>query len=366
MTTFATYNGQVLAIAKYFGLEQNNYLVIPVKTGHINDTYYLQADGKNSPDYVLQQINHHVFRDIENLMENIFRVTTHIASKLKYENPVRSFLRLIPAHDGKFFVRDHAGCYWRCFNYLTHYPIPEKTINTHTAHEGGKALGDFQTVVSDLPGKPLHETIPDFHTLNQRFASFEKALKAAGLERAGNALPEITFFKNHISTLIDFDKQHHIPVRITHNDTKFNNILFDEKGKAICLIDLDTVMNGYVLYDFGDAIRTLANTTCEDEMDVGLVEFRFDLFAAFTRGYLESTNQMLTNAERDLLAFSTKLMTYLIGLRFLTDYLEGDNYYKTSYPDHNLVRTRNQIAFYRKLEENNDRMAAFIRECCPA
>jgi Ser/Thr protein kinase RdoA (MazF antagonist) len=352
----------VLALAEVFMLDKASYRIFPVPGGHINDTYYLKPEKNGNPAYVLQKINHHIFRDIDKLMKNIERITLHLKNQTLKHFPTMSYLELIPTKNGDSYFSGVDGAHWRCYNFIPHRSFEKNQISNEIAFEGGCALGRFQRMLSDMPEKNLHETIPHFHNLRTRYHRFENALKNAQPGRLAEAAREIEFFEKKINSMADFDKVQALPLRITHNDTKFNNILFDEEGKALCLIDLDTVMNGYVIYDFGDAVRTLANTSQEDENDPGRVHFSFSLFAAFAEGYLQSASQMLLPAEKQLLAFSTKLMTFIIGLRFLTDYLEGDIYYKTDYPGHNLVRSLNQIVYFKKLEDNFDRMQAFIND----
>jgi Ser/Thr protein kinase RdoA (MazF antagonist) len=333
---------------------------IPVETGHINNTFYLYSEFSQQPKYVLQQINSTVFPDVEKLMENILTVTRHLQSAANQATQTKAFLKVIPANNGSAYWRGHDGICWRCFNYIPNRPPASDAIDESIACEGGKLLGEFQRLLSDLPHTRLHPTIADFHNLQIRFSSFEKAIWSASSDRLIKAKEEITFFENAFNPLLEVMTKNNLPLRVTHNDTKFNNILFGINSNALCFIDLDTVMPGYSMYDFGDAIRTLANTSKEDESDRQKIDFRLDLFAGFAKGYLETTKGMLTCEELSLLAWSTKLMTFMIGIRFLTDYLTNDRYYKTGYPDHNLVRAINQITFYEKLDANMEQMEGFI------
>lgn len=337
--------------------------ILPVKSGHINNTFYLYPQFSQQPGYVLQQINTTVFPDVEKLMENIVAVTDHLQSASDQVTHTKAFLSVVPANDGLTYWRDDDGKFWRCFNYIPNRPPKPGAVNESIACEGGKLLGEFQRILSSLPAKKLHTTIPDFHHLQKRYSAFEQAIRHASSSRLLKASEEIEFFNNSYKPLAQVLARIKLPIRITHNDTKINNILFDHQARALCFIDLDTVMPGYAIYDFGDAIRTLANTSKEDESDRNSVDFRFDLFAGFAKGYLEATNDMLTKPEKDLLAWSTKLMTFMIGMRFLTDYLSGDHYYKTDYPDHNLVRAMNQIRFFSKLDANMHQMERYINNC---
>jgi hypothetical protein len=333
---------------------------MPVETGHINNTFYLFSEFSQQPAFVLQQINSNVFPDAEKLMENILTVTRHIQSSIDQTTQTKAFLKVIPAKNGSAYWRGYDGTCWRCFNYIPNRPPAPGTIDESIACDGGKLLGEFQRLLSALPHTRLHPTIAEFHNLQVRFSSFEQAIRMASEDRLIRAKEEIAFFKDAIHALLEVITKNNLPLRITHNDTKFDNILFDDNANALCFIDLDTVMPGYVIYDFGDAIRTLGNTSKEDESDRQKIDFRFDLFAGFAKGYLEATKGMLTYEEKKLLAWSTKLMTFMIGIRFLTDYLTNDRYYKTGYPDHNLVRAINQITLYEKLDANMGKMEGFI------
>lgn len=345
----------VKTIVSQFDIKGDYFDFDPINVGHINDTILVKTIHENDPDYVLQRINHEVFKDVDKLMENIFRVTTHIRDRLaaSEETKNKKYLELVKTKNGKLYHQDLNGNYWRCYVYCRNGSAHYNEITPGMAIEGGKALGKFQSLLSDLPGGPLNETIPDFHNIETRLAAFDESCKQDTANRAQSVQPEIEFFRSRADEMMKIHrigKQGLLPVRITHNDTKFNNILFDENANALCIIDLDTVMNGYVHYDFGDAIRTLANTAEEDEPDLSKVQFNFELFENFTKGYLKETISILTETEIQHLAFSAKLMTYIIALRFFTDFLDGDTYFKTHYPTHNLDRTRNQIKLFREME----------------
>jgi len=337
----------------------------PINVGHINDTILVKTINENDPDYVVQRINHNIFKDVDKLMANIHRVTSHIKKKLAANEKTKNnkYLELVNTNDGQLYYQDQKGKYWRCYVYCKNGSANFDEITPGMAKEGGKALGKFQSLLSDLPGGPLYETIPDFHNLEKRLAAFNDSCQKDVAARVKSVQTEIEFFNSRADDMLKIHrlgKQGLLPVRITHNDTKFNNILFDENAKALCIIDLDTVMNGYVHYDFGDAIRTLANTAEEDEADLSKVNFDFELFENFSRGYLEETLSILTETEIKYLAFSAKLMTYIIALRFFTDFLSGDTYFKTNYPNHNLDRTRNQMQLLKMMEEGFSRMEGVI------
>ncbi len=359
------YKTDIKSIIDQFEISGQFHHAEPINVGHINDTMLVRTVLESDPDYVIQRINHLIFKDVDKLMENILRVTTHISKKIKADKKLRlkKYVELVRSKKGNYYYEDISGNYWRCYVYCRNGAAKSNLITPLMAQEGGRALGKFQHFLSDLPGGPLHETIPGFHNLRKRFTQFNVALQADKFNRAKNAVDEIDAFISRAGEMLAVYKlitQGIFPLRVTHNDTKFNNILFDEDSNALCLIDLDTVMNGYVLYDFGDAIRTLANTTEEDNPDLEQVDFDFQLFEEFSQGYLLETREILTDTEINYLAFSVRLMTYIIALRFLTDYLDGDSYYKTEYENHNLNRTRNQLKLLEKVEENYDRMVAVI------
>lgn len=336
-----------------------------INAGHINDTFLVKTKEPECPDYILQRINHDIFKDVDNLMDNIQRVTSHIQIKLQQnkETHNRKYLELVKSKNQKFYHQDADGNFWRCYVYCPNRSAESKEIRPKMAFEGGRALGKFQALLADLPGNPLHDTIPEFHNLEKRLTAFVDAIQKDPANRVKIAEKEISAFKSRANEMLivhQLGKQGEFPVRVTHNDTKFNNILFNENEEAICIIDLDTVMNGYVLYDFGDAIRTLCNTADEDETDLEKVNFNFELFEKFSKGFLSETIKVLCEKEIHYLAFSAKLMTYIIGLRFLSDYLMGDVYYKTEYENHNLSRARNQLKLLSEMDLSYDRMLEVI------
>ncbi len=347
-------------------------------TGHINDTFLITcriADGgRASVDtagtrrYILQRINHHVFREPDRLMENVLRVTSHMRGKMAQHgrNPDRNSLTLIPTKSGDHWLHDGEGNTWR------HYIFIENTVgydivdSAKKAYEGGRAFGEFQRFLVDLPGDPLHETIPDFHNMRVRLNRFSKALDADAAGRASSVKDEISFVESRASGMtrvVELGERGEIEARITHNDTKINNVLLDaENDEAVCVIDLDTVMPGYVLYDFGDSIRTATNTAAEDEPDTSKVAVDLDLFGAYTAGYLSQAGAFLDRTERSLLSFSARMMTFIIGLRFFTDHLEGDHYFKIHHPDHNLQRARAQFALLSSMEAKAEEMERIVEE----
>jgi hypothetical protein len=339
--------------------------IVPYGSGHINKTYKVISDANPNRAYILQQINHLVFKDVSGVQENISRVTSHIEDRISAisgSDAPREVLRLIPTRNNLLYFVDKAGEYWRLYNFVDGSRCFQKAPSTDIAVEAGKAFGRFQKYLSDLKGKPLHETIPNFHSIHKRLETFEQAVKSDFKNRIQESEPEITFVIEHskgMKKFIDDAFKNKIPVRITHNDTKLNNILFDENNKAICIIDLDTVMPGFVFYDFGDAIRTLANTADEDEPDIAKVSMNTGLYKAFTKGFLSEAGSSLTPGEISGLAYSCLYMTFIIGLRFLTDYLQGDWYFTIHREKHNLERARVQFSLIKDMEKKYQEMHEF-------
>jgi hypothetical protein len=337
-------------------------------SGHIHDTFLVQTREHDCPDYILQRINHNIFKDVPRLMENIVRVTGHIRAKLNAmpgTDPEREVLTVIPASDGRSFHRDGNDNYWRCYLFIDHHRSFDLSDSPERAFAGGRHFGRFLKLLADLPGPPLHETIAGFHDLENHLQKFAAQLQADACGRAKEAAVEIAFVRERaeaIKLILGLGRAGLIPLRITHNDTKFNNILFDEQGKALCIIDLDTVMPGYVHYDFGDAVRSGCNRAREDEPDLERVGLDLALFSAFAEGYLEALPGCLGEEEIAHLAFSAKLFAFMVGLRFLGDFLAGDRYFKTSYPGHNLQRARVQFRLLESMEQQFTRMEAIISE----
>ncbi len=340
----------------------------PCKIGHINETYTATYDqGGILVRYIHQKINQTVFKDPDGVMDNLMRVTTHLRQKLMAQGTrdvTRKALTVVPTRDGKPYFQDADGDFWRTFVFVEKVQSFEAVQSTGQAYEAGKAFGTFQALLSDLPGKRLFETIPDFHNTPKRFVTLEKAIESDHCNRARTARKEIDFAlkqKTWISTLLDAQARGDIPERITHNDTKFNNVMLDwETGHAMCVVDLDTVMPGLVLYDFGDMVRTTTSPTMEDEKDLGRVQMQMPMFQHLARGYVEATSGMLTPAEKRLLAFSGRLITFTIGIRFLADYLVGDTYFRVHRPDHNLDRTRTQFKLVESIMEQEEAMQRYV------
>ncbi|MCJ7512848.1 MAG: aminoglycoside phosphotransferase family protein [Anaerolineales bacterium] len=356
------------AIGRRFAISGEFVSGGPYGMGHINDTYaavYRQDAVERR--FIFQRINHNVFKHPEGLMANIVAVTSHLSRKIQASggDPLRETLTLIPAVDGRSHCRTAAGDYWRVYVFIEGARTYEAVENLEHVSSAGRAFGRFQQLLSDFPADELIETIPDFHHTGKRFVDFTRALEEDVKHRADSARPEIEFVlqrSDSMNILVDLLAAGRLKQRITHNDTKFNNVMIDDRnGEGVCIIDLDTVMPGLSLYDFGDSIRSLANTGAEDEPDLSRVEFDIGIFELYTRGYLEATRGLLQQEEVDLLPFAAQLMTLECGMRFLADYLQGDIYFKTHAPDHNLLRCRTQFKMVQGMEAAADRMAAIVQ-----
>jgi Ser/Thr protein kinase RdoA (MazF antagonist) len=351
-----------LEITSHFTLADSVVEVRPFGNGLINDSY-LATTGSHAPDYVLQRINHHIFRDVDMLQANIDAVTTHIRKKLteRGEKDIdRKVLQFVPARDGKKYHFDGEN-YWRMMVYIPDSASYE-TINSEYAGYAGRAFGDFQNMLSDLP-TPLGETIPDFHNMEFRIKQFREAIQADPAGRVDAIRDFINELNCRIAEMRRAEELHRagqLPKRVCHCDTKVNNILFDKSGEILCVVDLDTVMPSYIFSDVGDFLRTAANTGAEDDRDLNKVTFNMDIFYAFTEAYLESAKHFLTPVEIRHIPYAAALFPYMQAVRFLTDYLNGDTYYKIQYPEHNLVRARAQFKLLQSVEASKAAMSAFV------
>ena len=338
------------------------------KIGHINETYTATYDqGGVDVRYVHQKINKGVFRKPVQVMRNLVRVTRHIRHRLEAEavdQITRRVVRVIPTRNDKSYYKDREGNFWRTFVYIERVRTFEAVESPKQAYQAAHAFGDFQRQLVDLGEPRLHETIPDFHNTRMRFEALQKAIEQDHFNRARLAKPEIEFALKQekiVDVILKAMASGKIPERITHNDTKFNNVMLDEEtGEAMCVVDLDTVMPGCVLYDFGDMVRTTTSPTLEDELDVSKVQMRMPMFKQLAKGYIEATQSFLTKAERRLIAFSGKLITYTIGIRFLTDFLNGDTYFRVHRPQHNLDRARTQFKLVESIERKEAAMQKYV------
>jgi Phosphotransferase enzyme family len=359
-------------IISQFAISGSAAAVSPHGSGHIHDTFRVQNAQGGAPDYLLQRINHHVFKNVPALMENIRQVTDHLRAKVAAQpggRPDQEVLALVPTVSGADYYQDAAGNYWRMYLFLADTLSYDLVQTPQQAYEGGKAFGHFQALLADFPVSRLHDTIPDFHNVESRLQLFRAAIHRDPLGRVEEVAAEIAAIEERavaMARIYHLGQAGQLPLRITHNDTKFNNVLLDQNNRAQCVIDLDTVMPGYVAYDFGDAIRTTVNTAPEDEPDPEKIRVNMDLFAGFTAGFLAETKSFLSEAEVASLSMGVLLLPYIMGMRFLTDYIDGDHYYKIHFPGHNLQRSRAQLTLVRKLEAQHDRMAQLIREIARA
>lgn len=339
----------------------------PYGSGHINDTFKAYYnEGGREVHYIHQRVNHNIFKDVPSLMENIGNVTRHQRKKFELTGEMdldRRALTLIPTVDGKDYYRDGKGSYWRTYVFIENALGVDIVENTQQAFEAAKAFGEFQCQLADLPVR-LHETIPDFHHTRSRYDTLMQAIERDACNRAAGVKADIEFAVSRedlVDTVIDLMAAGEIPERVTHNDTKLNNVLIDTAtGKGTCVIDLDTVMPGSVLYDFGDMVRSTTTTAAEDEPDASKIWMDIDYFEALVKGYLETASGFLVPKEKELLALSGRLITFEIGLRFLTDYLEGDTYFKTHREGQNIDRCRKQFKMVRSMEEQMDAMQKIV------
>jgi len=344
-------------------------VIAPVTRGHINDTYIVTCDdGGLAVRYVLQRINHTVFKDPPSMMENIARVTEHICRKMQAIDPnlAARQLALISTDEGKRYCRDCDGNFWRMYNFIENAVTYDRLESAERAREAARMFGWFQRMLIDLPGPALHETIPDFHNTPKRFDAFREVLRADTLNRAKDVKCEIDFLfenSNICSVLLDLADKGDIPIRIVHNDTKINNIMLDEEtDRGICVIDLDTVMPGLSVYDFGDMIRTAANSAAEDERDLSKVAVDISMFEALVHGFAAETGGFLNVVEREHLVAAAKLITFEQFIRFLADYLAGDVYYKTHRQGHNLDRSRTQMKLVESIVEQEGVLTDLVEE----
>ena len=332
--------------------------------GHINDTYVVEM----YPKYILQRINTDIFADPYNVMENISNVTNHIRKKIIKNggNADREVLTVINTINNEPFYRCEDGSCFRLYKFIDNAVSYDIVDDPQKLKSAGVAFGKFQKYLSDFPMDKLHETIKDFHNTPVRFEAFKKALDEDIVKRADSVKEEIKFVldrAHYCDVVVNEIKSGNIPLRVTHNDTKLNNVMLDAKtNEGVCVIDLDTVMPGSLLYDYGDALRFGGNTGAEDEADLSKVNFSDEMFEAFTEGFLSQVKDTLTKSEKENLVFSIKLMTFECGMRFLTDYLNGDTYFKVHKKDHNLLRCRTQFKLISDIESKEDKLNKKLNE----
>lgn len=349
---------RLVEVVSHFDIDGEAVAVEPLGQGLINDTFKVFIRGKSSPQYVLQRINNAVFTDVDMLQDNIEKVTAHIRAKLLAKNEPdmeRKVLHFLPAAGGKTYYFDGEK-YWRLMVNV-HDSVTYQTVNPHYAYVAGRSFGDFQSMLADIK-EPLGEVIPNFHNVEFRLQQLRQSVACNVAGRAGEVKFYVDEIEKHAEAMCLAERlygQGKLPKRICHCDTKVNNMLFDADGNVLCIIDLDMVMPSFVFSDFGDFLRTAANTGAEDDANLENIDFDMSIFEAFTRGYLERTRSFLLPVERENLPYAALLFPYMQAVRFLTDYINGDTYYKIQYPGHNLVRTKAQwrlfeAALAKKLE----------------
>lgn len=349
-----------------FGLSPETCMVNPLGKGHIHDTYLVDQCGDRHPPLILQRINTYVFKDVELLMHNMEIITAHIAFKNRKagKDPAKNGILLLEAEEGKSYIGNDQAGYWRMFWYIEGQDSFEVAETPAIAFEGGKAIAKFQLMLTDLEPDRIGDTIPKFHDLRGRVDQFNEALSVADPEKLKRGAELIQVSKDNMESALELmrlTEEGDVPVRLTHNDTKFNNILFNSDKAVTCMIDLDTVMKGYSWFDFGDALRTCASTAPEDEPDTRKIGFRPEVFEGFARGYVSEAAAFLTVTEISLLHRAPLYFAFMQGLRFLTDFLNGDVYYKTSHPEHNLERARAQYALMERMKDQSDFMEKVIK-----
>lgn len=353
------------AILEQFQLEGKIVDVQSHGSGHINHTFLVTTDKERR--YILQKINTDIFRDTAGLMENIVNVTSYLKERIVQAggDPERETMTVIPTVQGAYYYTDEEGSDWRVYLCIEGIITLDQVEKPEDFLASARAFGNFQAQLADYPAHTLHESIPDFHNTPKRYADFEKAVEEDVCHRAASVAEEIAFIRerrDEIPFLTDLLKKGELPLRITHNDTKLNNILLDEKThEAVCIVDLDTIMPGLCAYDFGDAIRFGANTAVEDEQDLGKVSLSLELYRAYVRGFVEGCGGRLTDKELETLPMGAKTITMEQGIRFLTDYLQGDTYYHTEREGQNLDRCRTQLALVADMERKWEQMA--VAEC---
>ena len=350
-------------VVKRFRIGGDFVEAIPYGSGHINDTFKVTFSMAGAQvRYILQRINHHIFKDPRAVMDNIVRVTNHVRAKLTAEglaDVTRNSLCVVFTRDAKPCYQDSDGNWWRMYLFVEGAHTFDTIQSERQAFEAARAYARFQNLLADLPAPRLHETIPDFHNTPLRLKALQEAIAADVCNRASDASSEIVFVERRVAMcgrLLEYHAKGEIPERITHNDTKLNNVMLDDVTEAgVCIVDLDTVMPGLALYDFGDMVRSATAAAPEDERDLSKVRMRIEMFEHIARGYL-SEAKFLNTAEREELVFSGRLITLMLGMRFLTDYLQGDVYFKTKRPGHNLDRCRSQFKMVESMEAQQDEM----------
>lgn len=350
-------------IISKFDIKGKTQEIKPLTGGLINSTYFVKTENDN-PDYILQRKNNIIFPNVPEMMKNIEKVTEHIRKKVMVNggDPNREVMTVIKTKAGELFTIDEEGNYWTMSLFIPDTLTYETADTPALAYKGGQGIGKFHQQLSDF-SENLYPTIKGFHDLAFRFRQWDEAVKNDKAGRVKDLQAEIKWIEDRKKEMLDFWKlveDGTIPKRVTHNDTKITNILFEPNGNLLCVIDLDTVMSNTLLADYGDAIRTFANTSTEDEQDLSKVDLDMDIFKAYTEGYMSEVKDIITESEADYLVFGARYIIFEQALRFLMDYIDGDTYYKIKYPGHNLVRTRTQQKLLERIEENYDTMTEYV------
>ena len=355
-------NTHLYNIAEAFAFDAPVVEITALGQGFINDTYIVRTEKSR---YILQRKNHNIFPDVPAMMSNIQRVTAHLKAKVKAAggDSEREVLTVVPTKDGTLYYRDGDN-FWVALLYIEGSVTHDVANTPRLAYMGGRGIGRFQAMLADF-NEPLNEVIKGFHNIRWRFEQWDRSLSEDKAGRKASVKEEIEWIESRRAQMLAFWEMVErgiLPTRVTHNDTKLSNILFDENDEVLCVIDLDTVMSSTSLNDFGDAIRSYTNTGAEDDADLSRVAMNIETFRHYTEGYLSERGESMTRSEREWLAFSALYITYEQVLRFLMDYIDGDTYYKTAYPEHNLVRTRAQHKLLQSMEQQYEEMQAIVRE----
>ena len=361
---------QLAEVLEAFGWGETAVSCERYGSGHINDTFLvINKEGDAEKKYILQRMNHEIFKDVDGLMNNVSGVTAYLRDIIIKEggDPERETLNLVPDVNGNLHHIDSIGSHWRVYLFISEATTYNQVEKIEDFYQSAKAFGHFQNLLAGYPVEKLVETIPAFHDTPKRFETFLKAVEEDVCGRAASVQEEIAFVmdrKDELGAVMDLQRAGKMPYRVTHNDTKLNNIMIDDKtGEAVCVIDLDTIMPGASVFDYGDSIRFGANTAAEDETDLSKVTISLELFEAYTKGFLEGCAGKLTDVEVKMLPMGAKLMTFECGMRFLTDYLQGDTYFKIHREGHNLDRCRCQFALVKDMEAKWDEMAKIVSDC---
>ena len=361
---------QLAEVLEAFGWGETAISCERYGSGHINDTFLvINKEGDVEKKYILQRMNHEIFKDVDGLMNNVSGVTAYLRDIIIKEggDPERETLNLVPDVNGNLHHIDSIGSHWRVYLFISDATTYNQVEKIEDFYQSAKAFGHFQNLLAGYPVEKLVETIPAFHDTPKRFETFLKAVEEDVCGRAASVQEEIAFVmdrKDELGAVVNLQRAGEMPYRVTHNDTKLNNIMIDDKtGEAVCVIDLDTIMPGASVFDYGDSIRFGANTAAEDETDLSKVTISLELFEAYTKGFLEGCAGKLTDVEVKMLPMGAKLMTFECGMRFLTDYLQGDTYFKVHREGHNLDRCRCQFALVKDMEAKWDAMAKIVSDC---